>query len=77
MCNLCVCMCVFILFLTDKEDNSIKPVVAEDKGDDEEGDTEEDGHASDQVNEVVDLLGNGRLSRVQTGSQTSDTSHYL
>lgn len=39
----------------DEEDDRIEPVVAEDEGDDEEGDAEEDGHAGDDVDEVLNL----------------------
>lgn len=52
-------------------------MVAQDESDDEEGDTEEDGHASDKVDKVVDLLGDGSLARVQTRSETGDAAHYL
>merc|ERR1719336_2872195 len=43
---------------TDEEDDSVQPVVTQDEGDDEEADTEEDSDASDDVDEVLDLLGN-------------------
>lgn len=52
--------------LTNKEDDGIEPVVAEDEGDDEEGDAEEHGHAGDKVDEMVDFLSDGRLACVQT-----------
>lgn len=52
-------------------------MVAEDEGDEEEGDSEEHGHSGDEVDEVVDLLGDRGLARVQTGGQTSDTAHHL
>jgi len=60
---------------TNEEDDSVEPVVAEDESNDEEGNAQEDGHASDQVDEMVDFLGDGGFSSVQTGSQTSNTSH--
>lgn len=60
---------------TNQEDDSIKPVVAEDESDDEEWNTEEDGHASDELNEVVNFLCNGCLASVQAGRQPSNTAH--
>lgn len=63
--------------LTNEEDDSVQPMVAEDESDDEEGDTEEDGHARDEVDEVVDLLGDRGLSSVQARSEAGDTAHHL
>lgn len=50
-------------------------MVAEDDGDDEEGDTQEGGNASDQVDKVMDFLSNGSVASVQAGCQASDASH--
>lgn len=63
--------------LTDQEDYSVQPMVAEDKSDDEERNSQEDGDASDQVDEVVDFLRDGGLSRVESRGQTGDAAHYL
>lgn len=52
-------------------------MVAEDEGDDEERNSEEDGDARDQVDEVVDFLCDGSLACVQTRGQTGDAAHYL
>jgi hypothetical protein len=60
---------------TDEEDDSVEPMVAEDESNDEESHTQEDGHASDQVDEMVDFLGDGGLAGAQTGGQASNTSH--
>lgn len=59
---------------TNEEDHSIEPVIAEDEGNDEEGDAEEDRHASDDVNKVLNLLGNRRLTHFKTGSEVSNSS---
>lgn len=59
----------------DEEDDGVEPVVAEDEGDDEEGDAKEDGHTGDQVDEVMDLLGDGGLAGVETRGQTGDPAH--
>ena len=60
---------------TDEEDDGVEPVVAEDEGDDEEADSEEDGDAGDDVDEVSNLLRDRRVAHLQTGSQVGDTSH--
>ena len=56
----------------DEEDDRVQPVVAEDEGDDEEGDSEEDGDTGDDVDEVLDLLGNGGLATLKSGGQSSN-----
>merc|ERR1719336_3460893 len=60
---------------TDQEDDSIKPVVAEDEGNDEEGDSKEDSDTSDDVDKMGNFLGNGSLIRSQTRGKTSNSSH--
>ena len=59
----------------DEEDDSVEPVVAEDEGDDEEADAKEDSDGGDDVDEVLDLLGNGGLTTLQTRCESSDSSH--
>ena len=59
----------------DKEDDSVEPVVAEDEGDDEEADAKEDSDGGDDVDEVLDLLGDGGLPTLQTRCESSDSSH--
>ena len=59
----------------DEEDDSVEPVVAEDEGDDEEADAKEDSDSGDDVDEVLDLLGNGGLINLQTRCESSDSSH--
>ena len=59
----------------DEEDDSVEPVVAEDEGDDEEGDAKEDGDAGDDVDEVLDLFGDRGLTSLETGGQTSNPGY--
>lgn len=40
---------------TNEEDDSIKPVVAENESDDEEGDAKKDGHTGDDVDKMFNL----------------------
>ena len=61
---------------SDEEDDSIQPIVAKDEGDDEEGDTEEDSHARDDVDEVLNLVGNGSLTHLQATRQVRNSSHH-
>lgn len=61
---------------TDQEDDGIEPVVLEDDRNDEERDAEEDGHAGDDVDEMVDFLGDRGVSGVETRGEVSDTTHY-
>jgi len=60
---------------TDQEDDSFEPVVAEDEGKDEEDNTEEDGNTSNDVDEMLDFLGNWRITRVDVGSEGGDSAH--
>lgn len=57
-----------IVLITNKEDDRVEPMVTEDKGNDEESNSEEHGHARDQVNKVMDFLSNGGFTSVQTWS---------
>lgn len=59
----------------DEEDDCVQPEISEDEGDDEEGDPEEDGNGGYEVDEVLDLPRNRRLSRLQTGCQVGDSTH--
>ena len=61
---------------TDQEDDGIKPVVAKDEGNDEEADTEEDGDSGDDVDEMLNFLGNGSLSSLKTRSKSSNPAHH-
>lgn len=51
-------------------------MVAECKSNDKEGDSQEHSDSGNDVDEMVDLLGNRRLSCVQTRGQTGDTAHH-
>lgn len=61
---------------TDEEDDSLQPAVAQDDGEDEERDAQEDGHTSDDVDEVLNLLGDGCLACVQARGQRGNAAHH-
>lgn len=61
---------------TNKENDSVEPLVAQGQRNDEEGDAQEHGHSGDDVDEMFNLFGDGRLSATQSGSQSSNTAHY-
>jgi hypothetical protein len=61
--------------LTDQEDDSVQPVIAEYESNDEERNTKKHSNTSDQLDEVMDLLGYWCLSSVQARSQSSNTTH--
>ena len=44
-------------------------MVAENESQDEKGDTEEDGNTGDDVDEVLDFLGNWRVARADVGGE--------
>lgn len=67
----------FLNILTNKEDDSVKPVVSEDKGNDEEGNTKEHSHAGNQMDEMVNFFSDWGLAGVQSRSQASNTTHHL
>ncbi|KAF1751148.1 hypothetical protein GCK72_017702 [Caenorhabditis remanei] len=51
---------------TDEENDSGKPMVSKDEGDDEEGDTKEDGDSSDKMDEMLDFTSNWGHSGVKS-----------
>ena len=51
-------------------------MVSEDESDEEEGHSEEDSDSGDEVDEVVDFLGDGCLASVQPRGQTGNTAHH-
>ena len=59
----------------DEEDDGLQPAVPKDQGQDEEGHTQEHGHARDDVDEVLDLLGDGGLAGLEAGGQGGDAAH--
>ena len=61
---------------TDQEDHGVKPVVAKDEGNDEEGHTKKDCDGGDDVNEVFDFFGNWCLSTLEARSEASNPSHH-
>ncbi|GMS85838.1 hypothetical protein PENTCL1PPCAC_8013, partial [Pristionchus entomophagus] len=60
---------------TCREHDGGEPVVSEGEGDDEEGDTEEDSHSRDEMDEVLDLTGDGSHASVQSRGQMRDATH--
>ena len=60
----------------DEEDDSVEPVVAQDEGDYEEADAKEDGDGGDDVDEVLDLLGNGGLATLKSRDESSNPAHH-
>jgi len=61
---------------SDKKYDGVEPEIVENEGDYEEGDTEEDGDSSDNVDEVCDLTSYRRLDRLQSASQDRDPTHH-
>lgn len=59
----------------NEEDDGLQPAVAQDDGQDEEGDTQEDGHASDDMDEVLNLLGDGGLPSLKARGEGGDAAH--
>lgn len=60
----------------DEEDDGLQPGVAQNKGQDEERHAQKDGHARDDLNEVLDLPVDGRLTHLQTGRQSRNAAHH-
>lgn len=60
----------------NKENDSLQPAVAQDKGEPKENDTKEEGHRSDQMDEVLNLYSNGRLANFQAWCQDGNAAHY-
>ena len=60
---------------TDKEDDGFKPVIAEDKGQHEEDNAEDNCNAGDDVDEVFNFLGDGRVTGRYVGSECGDATH--
>ncbi len=50
-------------------------MVAQDESDDEEDNSQEHGHSSDDVDEVMDFLGNRGFSRGESRGESSNTAH--
>lgn len=59
----------------NKEDDSFQPGVTQDDGQDEEAHAQENSHTRDNVDEMLNLLGDGGFPGVQTGGQSSDATH--
>lgn len=65
----------------DEEDHSLQPGVTQDDGEDEEGHAKKDGHACDDLDEVLDLLGDGSLGKTKNIScsnvETKTAGNFL
>lgn len=59
----------------DKEDDSLQPGVTQDDGQDKKGDTQEDGHTCDDMDEVLNLFGDGGFAGLQARRQSSNATH--
>ena len=59
----------------DQEDDRVQPLVAQRQSDDEERHAQEDGHAGNDVDEVLNFASDRRLARFQTRCQTGDSAH--
>lgn len=60
----------------DKKDDSLQPGVTQDDGQDEKRDTQEDGHTCDDMDEVLNLFGDGGFASLQARGQSSNATHY-
>lgn len=60
---------------TNEEDDSLQPGVTQDDGQDEEGDTQEDSHTCDDMDEMLDLFGDGGFAGLQARGQSSNAAH--
>ncbi|KAL0590929.1 hypothetical protein AAY473_038431 [Plecturocebus cupreus] len=49
----------------NEKNDSLQPAIAQEKREHKKSDTKEDGHRSDQTDEVFDLSGDGRLANLQ------------
>lgn len=58
-----------------QEYDSFQPTIVHGQRNNEESHAQEDGHASDQVDEVTDFLSDGCFARFQTGGQVCNTTH--
>ncbi len=60
----------------DEEDDRVDPVVLEDHRQEEEADAEEDGDGGDDVDEVLDLARDRRLTRLDRRRQIRYAAHH-
>lgn len=60
----------------DEEDDSLQPRVTQDESQDEKRDSEENGHAGDDMDEVLDFFGDGGFAGLQARGQGSNATHY-
>ena len=60
---------------TNQEDDSLEPGVTQRERQDEEADTKEYSHGWDDMNEMLNLNGDGGISDGQTRGEIGNTSH--
>ncbi len=60
---------------TNEEDDSFQPRVAKDQGEDEKGDTQEDGYTSDDMDKVLNLNRDGSATNFKTRGKGGNTTH--
>jgi len=60
---------------TDEEDNSFDQVVSENKGKNEETDSEEYGDSGNDMDEMFDFSGDWGITCFESGSETGDSAH--
>jgi len=60
---------------TDEEDDSLEPVVSEQEGQAEEGDTQEYGDSGNDVDEMLDFAGNGRVAGFESRGERGNSTH--
>lgn len=59
----------------NEEDDGLQPTVAQDESQDEEGDSQENSHSRDDMDEVLDLFGDGSFAGLQARGQRGDAAH--
>lgn len=59
----------------DEEDDCLEPGVTQNEGEDEEGHAQEHGHARNELDEMLNLNGDGRLAHLQARGQGGNAAH--
>ena len=61
---------------TNQKNHSFQPMVLEDEGNDEEGNTQSNSHTSNNVNEMLNLNSNRCLAMPKSTSKNGNSSHH-
>lgn len=61
---------------SDEENDGLQPGVSQNDWQNEERQSQEDSNASDDVNKVLDLLGDGGFPCLQSWGQRGDAAHH-